>query len=117
MDISDEIKSIFGGVNIKDQSGQETRSISHHCNIDIARKQIHQLMASDELRHVHTLAIVLNCKSNTPVYDKIYSKDKRMSMYIKKLTDAGIYDNKEPEELPDERDDDPTHKLASENKK
>ena len=38
-------------------------------------------------------------------------------MYIRKLTEKGIYNNKEPEDLPDEREDDATHKLAAENKK
>ena len=117
VDISEDIKSIYGGVNTKDTTGVQNRSISDHVGIDLARKQIHMLMASDELRHIHTLAIVLNCRNSCPLYDQIFSKDKRTSIYIKKLSDYGLYDNKEPDDLPDELEADPTHQLAAENKR
>lgn len=109
IDISEDIKSIYGGVNLKDLVGVQNRSISDLTGIDLAKKQIHYLMACDELRHIHTLAICLNCKQSSPLYNQIFSKDKRTSLYIKKLSEKGVYNNKEPDDLPDELEGDATH--------
>ena len=42
--------------------------------MDIARRQIHQLMNDEEMRDVHTLAIVLNCKKGSKLYKSIFAE-------------------------------------------
>jgi hypothetical protein len=62
VDITNEIASINGGVKIKKNENADIRPLSLKSGIDIAREQIHFTMAMDEMRYVHTVAIVLNCK-------------------------------------------------------
>ena len=45
---------------------------------------IHRLLAEEEMRYVHTVAIVLNCKEGTPLYKEIFDTDQKSSVYIKK---------------------------------
>lgn len=36
---------------------------------------IHRIMAEEEMSSVHTLAIVLNCRETSDIYQQIYSKE------------------------------------------
>jgi hypothetical protein len=75
IDITNEIMSINGGVRIKKNENADIRPLSLKSGIDIAREQIHMTMAMDEMRYVHTVAIVLNCKSGSSLYSQIFNKD------------------------------------------
>ena len=44
-------------------------------SIDYARRHIHQTMAEEEMRHVHTLAIILNCWGNGKLQSDLDKKD------------------------------------------
>ena len=70
--------SINGGVKIKKNENADIRPLSLKSGIDIAREQIHSTMAMDEMRYVHTVAIVLNCKGESQLYQEIFNKDAEM---------------------------------------
>ena len=40
---------------------------------------IHRIMAEEEMSSVHTLAIVLNCREGSDIYEEIYSKENLIS--------------------------------------
>lgn len=48
---------------------------------------LHRIMAEDEMRNVHTLAIVLNCEENSKVYHQIFSKDQDACNFIDHMND------------------------------
>lgn len=64
IDVSSEVVSVEGGTRAaaKSKGAAAATPGSTHTQIDHARRQIHQLMCEEELRDVHTLAIVLNCR-------------------------------------------------------
>ena len=61
--------------------------------VDIARKQIHQLLAEDEMRYIHTLGIVLNVRQGSELHHQIMEKNTRTSTFIRRLKDEGHLDN------------------------
>ena len=53
------------------------------------------MMSEEELRDVHTLAIVLNCKRSSPLYANIYAdRDDLHFLYEEELVKAKMIDNK-----------------------
>ena len=57
-------------------------------------------MAEDEMRQVHTLAIVFNCRKNSELYNDIFSVDTKTSVYLKELEDKRrAEDKKDPDEV------------------
>ena len=63
VDITNDIMSRYGGVTSKGSIGKGKLGFQN--NIDFARKMIHRLMAEEEMRYVHTVAIVLNCRRDS----------------------------------------------------
>jgi hypothetical protein len=60
IDISKEVKSVYGGLVLNKAKKNNLFNNSAMTSIDYARRHIHQTMAEEEMRNVHTLAIVLN---------------------------------------------------------
>lgn len=48
---------------------------------------IHRIMADEEMSSVHTLAIVLNCRETSDLYQQIYSKENLTSNYTVNFPD------------------------------
>lgn len=57
----------------KGLAGKGNKSLSQQSSIDVGRKMIHRIMAEEEMSSVHTLAIVLNCRQGTDIYEQIYN--------------------------------------------
>ena len=55
-------------------------------------------MALDEMRYVHTIAIVLNCKQNTKTYDEIFNQDLGLHNFKQKLDEVRTKLAKEAED-------------------
>ena len=69
IDISEDVVSVHGGVKVHNNFGNsENRLLSPTSTVDEARKQIHRVMAQDEMCKVHTLAILLNCRRDSPLH-------------------------------------------------
>ena len=64
IDIRHEINGMTGGIIMSEKPQTGFKTLSQHSKMDLARKQLHRIMAEDELREVHTLVIVLNCNIN-----------------------------------------------------
>lgn len=84
VDITDDIKSIYGGIKFK-STGMSNKKLSYRNSIDETRILIHKLMAEDEMRMVHTLVIIFNVRKGTEIYEKIFESDTKTSTYLKKL--------------------------------
>jgi len=80
IDITKEIKTKYGGIKGQNVMNKLTNPQN---NIDKARIHIHRLMAEEECRSVHTLAIVFNCRNNSAVYKEIMDSDPKTSLYLK----------------------------------
>ena len=83
IDITQEIISRYGGVTSKGVGGKG-KQLGYQNNIDFARKMIHRLLAEEEMRYVHTVAIVLNCRKESKLYKEIYDDSKMASVYLNK---------------------------------
>lgn len=100
VDVTNEIKTKYGGIRQNLGGGVGgTKKLSYRNNIDETRLLVHRLMAEDEMRQVHTLAIVLNCRQGSDLYRDVFSTDTKTSVYLKRLEDERkAEDKKEPEE-------------------
>ena len=45
-------------------------------------------MAMDEMRYVHTVAIVLNCKAGSSLYSQVFNKDMAEQQFNKDIKEA-----------------------------
>ena len=90
--------SINGGVIIKKNDNADVRPLSLKSGVDVAREQIHATMAMDEMRYVHTVAIVLNCRKNSRLYEEIFNESKEMEQFNKKIAEAGLKISQEQDE-------------------
>lgn len=83
IDITQEIISRYGGVTSKGVGGKG-KQLGYQNNIDFARKMIHRLLSEEEMRYVHTVAIVLNCRRESKLYREIYDDSRAGSEYLDK---------------------------------
>ena len=61
---------------------------------------IHRLMSEEEMRYVHTVAIVLNCREDSPLHRDIFDENQETSSFINKL------DNKAEDKMGDDEEGD-----------
>ena len=74
IDISEEVEGLDGGVD--HFAGKSKGTMPQYGHIDKARKLLHRLMAEEEMRDVITIAIVLNCKHGSRIYEKLFESSK-----------------------------------------
>ena len=59
---------------------------------------IHRLLAEEEMLNVHTVAIVLNCRKDSKLYNEIVDKSQSASQYLKAQEEKAENDVDEEEE-------------------
>ena len=97
IDITEEVSSIQGGIKMGRVNAPGVRELSVQSNICYARKDLARIMAFDELRHIHTVAILLNLRQDSELHNQVFSKSRKEIDYVNNLRQEQIKDAEQRE--------------------